>query len=207
VGGLRVVEDRESKSGLIGVWHLFFLFKTSVRFIFVSVFVPLPALSSLKSIMHKSALIAVLLLATASCVLAASSFAIGVPIKPVNNQAQKYVPVLEQDIKADKLPDHCCYDDVGMSHVHLNLQSIHIDPSSVSAGLAISSALSGIQANFVDDFTLDFFLRLCLHDDPFSKTACSTIDNCKGDSYLGTQGSGGIPVKVLHLIVLLRFFW
>ena len=134
--------------------------------------------------------------AACAALVSADSFAGGVPITPVNAAVQKDMPLIVEDIRSVKVPDHCCYDDVGMSHVHLNLQGIHIDQASVSASLAVTCDASGIHAAFGGGFNVDMFVRLCLHDDPFSSHACSTIDNCKGDTVTTVHGSGGVPLKV-----------
>jgi hypothetical protein len=102
---------------------------------------------------------------------------ITVPMAPINALIQSFLPVVEKKINAIALPT-CCYDDVGVKHIHLNFQNMVLSNATVGVD-AISS--SGLRLNISFAVHVTGFYRLCLHDDPFSKHACSTIEGCKGD--------------------------
>lgn len=73
---------------------------------------------------------------------------------------------------------HLSYDDVGVKHVHLNMQTLKL--SGADTALGLSSSATAVTLNVTLAVNLTGFYRLCIHDDPFSKHACSAIDDCKG---------------------------
>eukprot|EP00053_Salpingoeca_punica_P004565 m.49777 g.49777 ORF g.49777 m.49777 type:complete len:498 (+) comp12854_c0_seq1:29-1522(+) len=128
--------------------------------------------------------------AQAAAAASSDNFILTVPAEPIDELLQSYIPALEKKINSIKLPT-CCYDDVGVDHVHLNIEDLAISNTKAtfaldaSTGLGISTGISlQVNGNY----------RLCIHLDPFSSHACDTIEGCKGDFQvspavnLGVQG-------------------
>lgn len=83
------------------------------------------------------------------------------------------------------VPD-CCYDDVQVSHVHLELQNTKLGDAKAAAALAFRAG-NAVLLNASLALSVNGFVRLCVHDDPFSKHACSTLYNCKGNYAVAVQ--------------------
>ena len=143
----------------------------------------------------KFLVVVLVLAATVLHINAQSSFGIGIPTGPLNTQAQKVVPEIEAKLKAIQLPDHCCYDDVGKKHVHFNIIGPKIDQTATSATVTITSAGGGLTALFGGQVKENFFVRLCIHLNPFGH-GCDTLYGCKGDVYATESGSGAVALKV-----------
>jgi len=121
--------------------------------------------------------------------------AVGIPSSILTSVINvELMPTLNNEIKTVALPDHCCYDHVESSLVHLNIQNIKEVPQNSDVSGSVSSSNSGLAVAFHVDFEMDFFFRLCIHLNPFSKHSCSTVDGCKGNGFLHFAGDGGLTI-------------
>ncbi|XP_065179784.1 uncharacterized protein LOC135810235 [Sycon ciliatum] len=116
-----------------------------------------------------------------------------VPAALINAEIEALLPTIIAEVA--KYPAiTCCYDDVGASHVHLNMQGIKAALHELTA--KTSSSATGMLIDGSASLTAAGSYRLCLHDDPFSKHACSTLFDCKGTFSLKTAVSFSLTLAV-----------
>eukprot|EP00040_Diaphanoeca_grandis_P029564 m.173333 g.173333 ORF g.173333 m.173333 type:complete len:487 (-) comp31724_c2_seq1:57-1517(-) len=130
-----------------------------------------------------------------------------IPTELVSSALLLVEPMINKEINQLALPQ-CCYDDVGVKHVHLDFQQLNLSNTNVS--LALSATAQSLQFKMGFDVTLSGYYRLCVHDDPFSHKACSAVEGCKGNFYLqpnvlldasmglGATPTGGLALKVFE---------
>merc|ERR1712125_46745 len=92
-----------------------------------------------------------------------------------------------ETISAD-LPPYCCYDDAEVKHVHLMIQNIAMPDSQITVKSSAVTSSTGLTIDVDFQFHFQFFLRLCIHDDPFGH-GCSTLFHCKGNVDLIINGN------------------
>jgi len=120
-----------------------------------------------------------------------SSFGISVSGGSIAHIFNKVLgPTLELLLRVltTQLPNHCCYDDVLVNGVHLNIQNIKAPSNAIFFKTIVDSTTQGMQVALDFGAALDFFLRACLHTDPFGN-GCTTLLGCKGDAYVRLQFS------------------
>ncbi|EGD77598.1 hypothetical protein PTSG_08695 [Salpingoeca rosetta] len=108
-----------------------------------------------------------------------SNAGVSIPNVVVDELLKAIEPKIDQAINGIQLPT-CCYDDVGVKHVHLNFQQLSIVNTRVGLNVNTSASTDQLIIEASIQLTLQGFYRLCIHDDPFGK-GCSTLDKCKGD--------------------------
>jgi len=60
------------------------------------------------------------------------------------------------------------------------MQQLKLSDADTTLALDVSAGAVALQLGL--SVNLTGFYRLCIHDDPFSKHACSTVEGCKGTS-------------------------
>ena len=102
------------------------------------------------------------------------SIQVHVPIDIIQNAISAAVPSLEQEIDSIVMPT-CCWNDVGVKHVHLNFINMVISQTKIGISLNTTDTQQ-LWFNLGLSTSLNGFYRLCL-----GLGGCSTIEGCKGD--------------------------
>jgi len=97
---------------------------------------------------------------TSASATPADSIQVHLPLGLVQKVIDLDLPALEKNIDAVPLPT-CCWDDVGVKHVHLNFMNMLISNTSISLTLNTSST-EDLWAAASVKFSVNGFYRLCL---------------------------------------------